>query len=115
MTVDTTQLGSQTRYTLRDRAALPCRLTFGADAGAPAEWTIVVPGTGASGQLPVARRFAAPAAVRLRAWLAPIVGPARAAELAGAVSAEPPQSPGWQRHTPAAADLSIPRQRDHRA
>ena len=115
MTVDTTQLGSQTRYTLREPAALPCRLTFGAEASAPAEWTIVVPGSGASGQLPVARRFAAPAAVRLRAWLAPIIGPARAAAFAGAVSARPPRSPGWQGHTLAAADLSIPRQRDHRA
>jgi hypothetical protein len=74
----------------------------------------VVPGTGAGGRLDVLRRFAAPAAVRLRAWLAPIIGPARAAELAGAVSARPPRSPGWQRHTPVAGDLSIPRQRDHR-
>src|SRR5258708_7130895 len=115
MTVDRTQVGYQTRYTLRDEAALSCMLTFGADEiSAPAEWNIVLPGTGASSHRHVMRRFAAPVAVRLRAWLAPIIGPDGAAELASAVGARPPRSLGGQRHRPAAA-WSIPRQRDHLA
>ena len=90
-------------------------LTFGVDeTSAPAEWNIVLPGTGGSGHRHVMRRFAAPVAVRLRAWLAPIIGPDRATELAAAAGARPPRPPGGQRHTPAAA-RSIPRQRDHRA
>jgi hypothetical protein len=114
MTVDRTQMGYQTRYTLRDGAALSCTLTFGADeTSAPTEWNIVLPGTGGSHRH-VVRRFAAPVAVRLRAWLAPIIGPDRATELAAAVGALPPRPSGGQRYTPAAA-RSIPRQRDHRA
>ena len=115
MTVYRTQVGCQTRYMLCDRAALSCILTFGVGESAPTEWAILLPGTGGSSHPYAMHRFAAPAAVRLRAWLASIIGPDRATELAAAVGARPPRQPGWQRHTPAAAALSIPRQRDHRA
>jgi hypothetical protein len=115
MTVDRTQLGCQTRYALRDGAGLSCMLTFGADDSAPAEWTILLAGTGTSSDPHVMQRFAAPVAVRLRPWLAPLIGPGRAAELAGAVGARPPRPLGGQRHAPGAAARSIPRQRDHRA
>jgi hypothetical protein len=114
MTVNRTHTGCQTRYTLRDRAGLPCTLTFGAGESAAAEWTMVLPGTGSSHPY-VMRRFAAPVTVRLRAWLAPIIGPERATELAAAVGTQPPQPRDWQRLTTAAAGLSIPQQRDYRA
>ncbi len=114
MTIDRTQLGCQTRYTLREGAALSCTLTFGADAGAPPEWKILLPGPGGSRQPDVMHLFAAPVAVRLRTWLAPIIGPDRAAELADAVGARPPRIPGMRR-APAAPGLSIPRQRDYRS
>jgi hypothetical protein len=115
MTVDRTQLGCQTRYTLRDGAALSCTLTFGADQGAPPEWKIVLPGSGGDRQLDAVHLFAAPVAVRLRAWLAAIIGPDRAAELDRAVGARPPRLPGVPRHASTAPGLHIPRQRDHRA
>ena len=111
MTVDRTQMGCQTRYTLRDRAGLPCTLTFGASESAPAEWTILLPEVGSHPY--VLHRFAAPVTVRFGAWLAPIIGPDRATELAAAVGTRPPQPRDRQRHTPAAG-LSIPRQRDYR-
>ena len=114
MTVDRTQVGYQTRYMLRDRATLSCMLTFGAADSAPAEWTILLESTATTSHRHVMHRFAAPVAVRLRAWLAPIIGPDRATELAAAVRARPPRPPDRQRNTPAAA-LSIPRQREHRA
>src|SRR5258708_1608116 len=103
MTVDITQADCQTSYTLRDGAGLSCALTFGADWSAPAEWTILLPGTGGSSRPFVVHRFAAPVTVRLRVWLTPIIGPGRAAELAAAVGARPPRPQGWQRHTPPAA------------
>lgn len=114
MTVDRAQLGCQTRYTLHDGAALSCTLTFGADQGAPPEWKIVLPGAGGDRQLDAVHLFAAPVAVRLRTWLAAIIGPDRA-ELAKAVGARPPRLPGVRRHAQTAPSLSIPRQRDRRA
>jgi hypothetical protein len=114
MTVSRTQMGYQTRYTLRDRAGLPCTLTFGVGESAVAEWTMVLPRTGSSHPY-VMRRFAAPVTARLRAWLAPIIGPERATELAAAVGNQPPQPQDRQRHTTGAVGLSIPRQRDYRA
>jgi len=114
MTVERTQLGCQTRYTLREGAALSCTLTFGACQGAPPEWKILLPGPGSSRQLDGMHLFAAPVAVRLRAWLAPLIGPDRAAELADAVGARPPRLPEVPRRAPAAG-LTIPRQRDYRA
>lgn len=114
MTVHRTQVGYQTRYTLRAGATLSCVLTFGAGDSTPAEWTILLESTGTTRDRHVIHRFAAPVAVRLRAWLAQIIGAERAAELAAAVGARPPRPAAWQRDTSAAA-LSIPRQRDRRA
>jgi hypothetical protein len=114
MTVDRTQLGCQTRYTLNDRAGLPVTLTFGAGDGALAEWEILLPAAGDSSRPDVTRRFVAPVAVRLRAWLAPLIGPGQAAELADAVVNRPPRPMGRQRCAPAAAGFTIPRQRDYR-
>lgn len=113
MTVDRTQAGYRTRYTLRTGATPSCVLTFGAGDSTPAEWTILLESTGTTSDRHVIHQFAAPVAVRLRAWLAPIIGASRAAELAAAVGARPPRPPAWQRDTPAA--LNIPRQRDRRA
>jgi hypothetical protein len=115
MTVDRTQLGCQTRYTLHDGAELSCTLTFGADQGAPPEWKIVLPGSGGDRQLDAVHLFAAPVAVRLRAWLTEIIGPYQAAELAEAVGARPPRQPAVRRHAREAPGLYIPRQRNYRA
>jgi hypothetical protein len=106
MTVDTIRVGSQTRYMLRDGAGMSCMLAFGPRQADP-EWEILLPGRPGD----VLRRFAAPAAVRLRAWLAPILGAGRAAELAAAVAARPPLAAD----APAAPGLSIPKQRDNRS
>src|SRR5271169_5002588 len=100
MTVDRAQAGCQTRYTLRDGAGPSCTLTCGAGESAPAEWKIQLPGSGSGNRLYIMHRFAAPLAARLRAWLAPIIGSDRAAELADAVGARRPRAPGWQRYTP---------------
>src|SRR5580658_462329 len=102
MTVYRTEVGRQTRYTLRDPAGLPCTLTFGAGEGALAEWKIVLAGTAGGSHLYAMQRFAAPVSVRLRAWLASIIGPGQAAELAGAVVAQPPRPSGWERRAPTA-------------
>jgi hypothetical protein len=115
MTVDRTQMGCQTRYTMDDRAGLPVTLTLGAADGAASEWQIRLPATGKSSHPDVMHRFTAPVTVRLRAWLVPIIGTARAAELSAAVGAQPPRQRGWQPRALAAPNLRIPRQRDHRA
>jgi hypothetical protein len=115
MTVDRTQVGYQTSYTLRDVAGPSCTLTCGAGETAPAEWKIQLPGGASSNRVYIMHRFAAPVAARLRAWLVPIIGSDRAAELADAVGARPPRPPGRQLYAAAAAGLSIPRQRNHRA
>jgi hypothetical protein len=115
MTVDRTQVGYQTSYTLRDVTGPSCTLTCGTAETAPAEWKIQLPGIASSKRVYIVHRFAAPVAARLRAWLAPIIGSDRAAELADAVGARPPRPPGRQLHAPAVAGLSIPRQRNHRA
>lgn len=115
MTVDTIQAGGQSIYTLRDVAGPCCQLAFSGGQGGPAEWQIVLPAIGASGRRDVPRRFAAPAAVQLRTWLAAIIGAGGAAELAAAVAARPPWSPGRQPDAPSATGLTIPRQRNYRA
>jgi hypothetical protein len=108
LTVDTIRVGCQTRYTLRDGAGLWCMLAFGPGQAGLAEWEILLP---SGGRRDVLRRFAAPAAVRLRAWLAPIIGAVRAVEFTAAVAARPP----LPADAPAAPGLSIPRQRDNRS
>jgi Glycerate kinase family len=52
-----------------------------------------------------------PVGVRLRAWLTPLIGASRAAELAAAAA----RPPGRQPDAAAAAGLTIPRLRDYRA
>jgi hypothetical protein len=114
MTVERNQLGCQTTYTLHEGEALACTLTLGANEDAPPEWKVRLPGPGGSRQLDVMRVFAAPVAVRLRAWLAPIIGPNRATELVCAVGARPPGLPVVPMQTPGPPRLRIPRQRDYR-
>ncbi len=98
MTVERTHAGQQTRYALRDGAALVCALTFGGPAGQPATWKILLPGPGGTEDLYAAGRFRRPGVQQLRAWLTPVVGAGHAAALAGAVDAEPPPASAWQRH-----------------
>ncbi|HZZ54684.1 MAG TPA: hypothetical protein VFE26_10420 [Trebonia sp.] len=71
MSVERIHAGYQTRYELRDEvdARPSCVLTYTAD----------------------------PDSAQLQAWLAPIVGGDRAAELAVAVDAAPPGPAAWQR------------------
>jgi hypothetical protein len=42
--------------------------------------------------------MAAPGTGRLRAWLIPVIGVDRAAELAAAADAGPPPTAGWLQH-----------------
>jgi hypothetical protein len=96
MTVERIQVGHQTRYALRDGADPIGTLTYGEVEEEPAAWEISLPGPGGGSDFYGARRFAAPDAAQLRAWLAPIFGTGHAAELASAVDAEPPQTSGWR-------------------
>jgi hypothetical protein len=98
MSVERTHAGHQTRYALRDGAALVCALTFGGPAGEPAAWKILLPGPGGTEDLYGTERFLRPDARQLRAWLSPIVGAGNAAELAGAVDGEPPLTSAWDGH-----------------
>ena len=98
MTVERTHAGHQTRYALRDGAALVCVLTFGGPEIDPASWKILMPGPGGTEDLYGAERFLTPDVRQLRARLTPIVGAAPAAALAGAVDAEPPPTSAWPRH-----------------
>ena len=95
MNVARTHAGRQTRYELRDQAGLSCVLTYTADPDEPATWKILLPGTGGAEDLYGTQRFPAPDAAQLTAWLSPIVGPGRAAELARAVDTAPPPPAGW--------------------
>jgi hypothetical protein len=95
MNVARTHAGHQTRYELRDQAGLSCVLTYTADPDEPATWKILLPGTGSHEDLYGTQRFPAPDAAQLTAWLSPIVGPGRAAELARAVDTAPPPPAGW--------------------
>ncbi len=98
MTVERTHAGYQTRYALRDGAALVCALTFGGPESEPANWKIPMPGPGGTEDLYGAERFLTPDVQQLRAWLTPIVGAGHAATLAGAVDAEPPPTSAWHGH-----------------
>ena len=96
MTVDRTHMGHQTRYALQDGGKLSCILTYGGTEIEPAAWKILLPGPGGAQELYGAQQLTTPRASLLRAWLAPIIGAARAAELVDAVDAEPPRSSGWR-------------------
>src|SRR6201995_5888042 len=91
MSVERTHAGPQTRYKLRDQDRLACALTYTADPGEPAIWKILLPGPGGTEDLYGTQRFPAPSAAQLESWLSSIVGPWRAAELAQAVDAPPPE------------------------
>jgi hypothetical protein len=99
MTVERTNIRRQTRYAMRDGAALRCILIFdkGEDGSGPAVWKILLPGSAGTKDLYGVHEFLRPDAGQLTAWLTPIVGPDAAAELAMAVEAEPPPGGDWQR------------------
>jgi hypothetical protein len=96
MAIDRTHAGHQTRYELRDETGLSCVLTYTADPEDPATWKILLPGPGGTEDLYGTHRFSSPDAVRLEAWLVPVVGRGRAAELAAAVDAAPPPAAAWR-------------------
>ena len=95
MSVERIHAGHQTRYELRDHARLSCALTYTADPDEPATWKILLPGPGGREDLYGTQRFPSPSAAQLVAWLSPIVGHDRAAELAAAVGTAPPPPAHW--------------------
>ena len=98
MTVERTHADHQTRYALDEGAGLSCVLTYTAVADEPATWKILLPGPGGTEDLYGTQRIATPDAGRLRAWLTPVIGADRAAELAAAVDAAPPPTANWRQH-----------------
>ena len=100
MSVERTHAGHQTRYELRDEGGLSCVLTYTADPGDPSTWKILLPGPGGTEDLYGTQRFPAPDVAQLTSWLSPVVGSGRAAELAAAVDASPPQPAHWGRTGP---------------
>jgi hypothetical protein len=97
MSVERTHnMSHQTRYALQGDAGLACVLTYTADPEDPATWKILLPGPGGTEDLYGTERIPEPDAARLRAWLTPIVGSDRAAELAAAVDAAPPPTANWK-------------------
>ena len=96
MSVKRSHIGHQTRFELDDEAGLSCVLTYTADPDEPAIWKILLPGPGGTEDLYGTQQFADPDAARLQAWLSPIVGSDRAAELAAAVDAAPPAPAAWK-------------------
>jgi len=96
MTVERTHAGHQTRYEIRDSAGLVCALTYTADPDEPATWKILLPGPGGTEELYGTERFTDPDASGLQAWLSPIIGSDRAAELAAAADAAPPPPAAWR-------------------
>src|SRR5271154_407555 len=97
MNVERTNVGHQTKYELSDDTVLSCVLTYTADQDEPAIWKILLPGPGGTLDLYGTHQFADPDTAQLEAWLAPIVGDDRAAELSAAVDAAPPGPAAWQR------------------
>ena len=101
MTVERTHAGHQTRYEIRDSAGFVGALTYTSDPDEPATWKILLPGPGRTEDLYGTQRFADPDAARLQAWLSPLIGSDRAAELADAVDAAPPPPAAWRPATDA--------------
>ena len=97
MSVERSQIGHEIKYDLRDGAALVCVLIFGAPEIEPAAWKILLPGPAGTEDLYATKRFRAPDARQLQAWLTPIVGAGHATELTDAVDAQPPLTSGWER------------------
>jgi hypothetical protein len=98
MTVERTHADHQTRYALDTEAGLSCVLTYTDAPDEPATWKILLPGPGGTEDLYGTQRMAAPGTGRLRAWLIPVIGVDRAAELAAAADAGPPPTAGWLQH-----------------
>lgn len=96
MSVKRTHFGHQTRYELRDESGLSCVLTYTADEDEPATWKILRPGPGGTEDVFGTERFPDPDAKMLQAWLGPLIGSDRAAELARAVDAEPQAPAAWR-------------------
>lgn len=96
MTVDRTHMNHQTRYELHDDTGLACVLTYTAEPDESAIWKILLPGPGGTEDLYGTQQIPAPDAGQLRAWLTPIIGSDRAAQLAGAVDAAPPPTAAWR-------------------
>jgi hypothetical protein len=91
MTVDRIHaMSRQARYALRNDVGLACVLIYTAEPGEPAVWKILLPGPGGTEDLYGTRQTPTPDAHWLRAWLTPIIGRDRAAELSAAVDAAPP-------------------------
>ena len=101
MTVERIHAGHQTRYEIRDSAGFVCALTYTADPDEPATWKILLPGPGGTEDLYGAQRFADPDAARVQAWLTPLIGNDRAAELTAAVDSAPPPAAAWRPGTDA--------------
>jgi hypothetical protein len=95
MSVERKHAGHQTRYELHDEARLAAALTYTAEPGEPATWKILLPGPDGTEDLYGTERFPAPGPAQLTAWLGPIVGQDRAAQLAAAVDTAPPPSAAW--------------------
>jgi hypothetical protein len=94
MTINRTKAGHQTRYVLRYGGTESCMLTYGTAEIAPAVWKILLPGPEGADAIYGTEQFLSPDAVRLRSWLASVIGDDRAAELTGAVDAQPPATSG---------------------
>ena len=98
MTIERTQAGHQTRYMLRHDGTVSCMLTCGTAELALDVWKIQLPGPGGAEAIYGEEQFPTPDAGLLQTWLATLVGDDRAAELTGAVNAEPPVTSDWARH-----------------
>jgi hypothetical protein len=96
MSVTRSNANHETRYELHDGGELACVLTYTGDPSQPAAWKLLLPGGGGVEDLYGTAQFPSPDAAQLHAWLSPIIGGDRAAELASAVEAEPPKPADWQ-------------------
>jgi hypothetical protein len=99
MTVERTHISHETRYTMRDGDVLRCVLVFdtGEDGGGPAAWKILLSGPHDTQDLYGTRAAYESDGRQIEAWLAGVVGPGAAAELAKAVEADPPRAADWLR------------------
>jgi hypothetical protein len=87
----------QATYEAHDETGrLSAWLVYTADPDEPAIWKILLPGPDGTMDLYATEQFVSPDAEQLEAWLTPIVGSERAAELADAVEAEPPPPANWK-------------------
>jgi hypothetical protein len=97
MTVERTHITHETRYVLRNGAALRCVLAFD---WAGRRWSrgveILLPGPGGTEDLYGTQEFPRPDAAQPTAWLTPTVGRDAASELAMADNADPPHAADYQ-------------------